>query len=1208
MSNLAHKPAVADQPVREELLEIQHSFIVQAPAGSGKTELLTQRILALLASVEKPESILAITFTRKAAAEMRERVVSALRLATQAMPTSAHEQTRWKLAKSVLEVDKKYNWNLIANPNRLNLLTIDALSAGLSGALPLLSQTGTLPKIEERAWPLYLEAAERMLTSIKEPGEVSDNIKTLLAYKDNNLKQVIEMIAQLLAKRLQWLGRIDAMDHQLTSELLFDSLNTIVAESLCAVYQIFPKAILAELPPLLEQAAKVLADNGKKNVDNLTQLQQVTAIAEPNECDVTLWKGIAELLLTASKSKPGFFKSATKTNGFPTEKDAIDGEQAEQFKHNKLLVNQIFKDLSESYELLTALNSVRFLPDEIATTSSHPVLKSVIELLPIAASYLKLVFKERNVLDFNELAFSSLNALGDDDAPTDLALALDYQIQHILIDEFQDTSSPQIRLLELLTAGWDDSSGKSLFLVGDPMQSIYRFRDANVSLFMKIATDGVGQIPLSFRQLEVNFRSNQNVIDWVNQRFAQVMPDNDDLTLSAVSYAPSIAFHQPDSSSQVKFLASVDAEAHIGQAEQVLDLVKWHLAENASLQGETKSLAILARSRNHLTEIINLLNRHSIVYQALEIEPLTNKMIVSELVNLALALTDVYDELAWASCCRSPWFGIPLDDLFKIVKYHQTSQLNFPASVGAVLANREKTVQISEQAKQRISKILPLLKTTIEQKGRKPFKKWLQGCFKAVGGMLQIETHAEIQDIESCIDTIALFEEGGEILDREGLNNALDSLFAAPNPAADHQVQIMTIHKSKGLEFDRVILPRLDAPSMGVESQLLKWTEVVDSRGHAHNLLAISKEAGKENDSVYQYINYLDKQKEKFESQRVLYVACTRAKSELYLLANIKSDAKAKGDERYKRPVSGSFLEMLWDGVKDQVEIFNQFKVSDKDDNENQLANKNPALLTEAEFQQVSGLNSIDQQLAYIFPSRKIKVTNLDRVASMPVTNSLDLKTSTQLDPLENKKQASLSESSKADSQDTHRHYSESSAILGKVIHRQLEWIANNQQFDIEFNQHWKILCKAQLVDAGISQQDASLENYVTQIEAAINNSLNDKMGRFILQNHPESACEWVIQKSLGHGAYLTRIVDRTFVVDGVRWIVDYKSAEPLAGESIKEFIEREKLAYLPQINEYVTLLKVLDSRAIQAGIYFPMVKHFEMLYSDRPSQLDMRF
>ncbi len=173
------KKTIIDQAVREELLIPNQSFIVQAPAGSGKTELLTQRILALLAVVDKPENILAITFTRKAAAEMKNRVVASLQMANLPEPKAEYEKRRWLLACKALARDKLNGWRLLDNPSRLNITTIDSLSASLSAALPLLSQTGALPKIAENATQYYQQAADNLLDSISAGDATAENIKIL---------------------------------------------------------------------------------------------------------------------------------------------------------------------------------------------------------------------------------------------------------------------------------------------------------------------------------------------------------------------------------------------------------------------------------------------------------------------------------------------------------------------------------------------------------------------------------------------------------------------------------------------------------------------------------------------------------------------------------------------------------------------------------------------------------------------------------------------------------------------------------------------------------------------------------------------------------------------------------------------------------------------------------------------------------------------
>src|SRR3954468_7903565 len=117
----AARPPVADAADRERALDPRSSFIVQAPAGSGKTELLIQRVLRLLAGVERPEEILAITFTRKAAAEMRRRVLEALHAARAGVdpPEAPHKRLTFALAKAALARDRERGWRLLENPARL---------------------------------------------------------------------------------------------------------------------------------------------------------------------------------------------------------------------------------------------------------------------------------------------------------------------------------------------------------------------------------------------------------------------------------------------------------------------------------------------------------------------------------------------------------------------------------------------------------------------------------------------------------------------------------------------------------------------------------------------------------------------------------------------------------------------------------------------------------------------------------------------------------------------------------------------------------------------------------------------------------------------------------------------------------------------------------------------------------------------------------
>ena len=181
---------------------------------------------------------------------------------------------------------------------------------------------------------------------------------------------------------------------------------------------------------------------------------------------------------------PTFRKTVNKSQGFPTPKDGGSAEINTQAK-------ALFDRLTPNTELADALSVIRRLPEPEYSDIQWEALEALVRVLPAAAAQLNLVFWERNQTDYIQLAQQAVAAFGSAEEPTELALRLDYRISHILIDEFQDTSRAQFQLLERLTGGWTGTDGRTLFAVGDPMQSIYRFRQAEVALFDRFGMEAL---------------------------------------------------------------------------------------------------------------------------------------------------------------------------------------------------------------------------------------------------------------------------------------------------------------------------------------------------------------------------------------------------------------------------------------------------------------------------------------------------------------------------------------------------------------------------------------------------------------------------------------------------------------------------------------------------------------------------------------------
>jgi len=207
MSNTA-RPLPPDQAERQRALDAERSIVVQAPAGSGKTDLLTRRFLRLLAEVEEPGQVVAITFTKAAAAEMRHRILAELEKAaandTLAPATDAFSMDA--LAQRALNHSRALGWNLLDLPAQLRISTIDSFCRDLALQQPLLSGLGGGLDIFDQPKELYRRAARQTLRKIDQTGSVlGQAIEDLLLWRDNNWQELEGLLVEMLSNRDRWM-------------------------------------------------------------------------------------------------------------------------------------------------------------------------------------------------------------------------------------------------------------------------------------------------------------------------------------------------------------------------------------------------------------------------------------------------------------------------------------------------------------------------------------------------------------------------------------------------------------------------------------------------------------------------------------------------------------------------------------------------------------------------------------------------------------------------------------------------------------------------------------------------------------------------------------------------------------------------------------------------------------------------------------------
>ena len=1081
--------AEMDQRARELAIDPSRSILLRAPAGSGKTTVLTQRLLCLLAQVDAPEEILAITFTRKAAAEMRERVLHVLH--GKIDPANPQAARMHALADAVRRRDRERNWGLIDNPGRLRVQTIDSFNFWLASQLPIAAKAGGALVVAERPQDLYRSASRRVLIDGESNDALAADVELLFERIDNRWGQVERLLSEMLAKRGHWLRYVMGEDENALAERVAASLAGLAVDHL--------RGACGQLSQALRNTAATLPGVGMLG----DEVGHVVA-----------WQQLAVLTLT----KEGTWRERiTKTLGAAF-------EQASSKAHLKSCI-ELLSGVPGARETLFTLSG---LPAPMLTGDDAAAIVALSRVLRAAAAELQVEFSRAGKVDYTYVSGAAREALTEDGTPTDLALRTGLSLKHVLIDEFQDTSIAQYDLLEALTAGWEPGDGRTLFAVGDPMQSIYQFREAEVGLFLQAAEQGVGTVQLEPLQLTRNFRSSPSLVNWTNELFAKLFPPADDIRASAVAFTPSLAARDPRDEPFIS-LSLFPTGDRAAEARLIADGIR-QIRESTP----NATVAILVVSRSHAPPIMDALAMAGLEAIGVDLVPLRDLSIVRDLVALVKALHHPGDRTSWLAVLRAPYCGLSLPTLTEL------SQRGDPLLIWEAWFDEQRLARCAPGDLSNLTRVRAVLEQALASRDRMELAEWLEAVWLRLGGPDAYEA-SELTHARAFFAALGNATARGEWRGAHDVDAIVADLFAEPRAASANPVQVMTIHRSKGLEFDHVFLPALDRTLNRDRDPLLRWLDLPRAGGGSDLLMAPVPAIGdNEGGALNAYLKRLMTARSVNEQTRLLYVAMTRAKRSL----NLSAAPQPRRDGTVE-PRAGTLLKCLW-----------------------------PALSRE-----FVDAGSPQSEMELVVARRKLRRLSAawqpPQVEAAPEHAHLPI-ADRSLEP-EKPEFSWVGE--------TFRH-------VGTVVHAALEKLASGSQLPGRaYIESQAEEFAHQLRRHGVPERD--IEHSVDTVKEAVIRTVEDERGRWIFNPAHRDARSELALTGLADGNLTNVIIDRTFVdADGTRWVIDFKTSRHEGG-NLEQFLEDQVDRYRGQLERNAAMARGLGKEPVKAALYFPLMSRF---------------
>ena len=864
-------PAAAADPdtgAREFAVDPRNNVVLEASAGTGKTSVLVWRYINLLKAGVDPAHILAMTFTRKAAAEMRERIIRELR---DAAARSEFDRRRWDEVRDRL--------------GDIAISTIDAFCLSLLREFPLEADLDpAFDMADETEVPrLVDEALDRSMRMIAARAKEDADIALVLAQL--GVSRTRQGLALLLNRRLVAWKALDRFLARGPAELTAEAVCRRAATALEDALRAAPGGLAGFLThgPIEHPRYQLL-------------LRDLRRFADLNRCTN------AEIRAVLDRAGAHFLT----TDGTPRRSGAIypykgerDYPSADIARQHRTTVFQVAPQVERVLSVFTRdLNVV--------------LARGVRRMFAIALSQYRRALDDRSVLDFSDVLQRALDLLRRMDEFSQSRFRLESRYHHVLVDEFQDTSRAQWELVSLLIQSWGEGMGlatePSIFIVGDRKQSIYRFRDAEVAVMQDAAKyiEGLRAHGNPRRSIRRSFRAVPQLLEFVNDLFGEISQPGaraDDFTYTESDRFPpgvesdrrGIALGIGVGRDEEQCADAVASEiARIIREETVRD--RQSGVARAARPGD---IAILFRSRTSHREFQQALEGRNIpayVYKGLGFFDADEIKDVTSLIRY-LAAPD--SDLRAASFLRSRFVRLS-DAAIARLAPDLAAAITAPAPPTALEALDDEDRRVLEHVRAhahdwlaRVDRVPPadlieglLAETAYAFELRGPRRQQAWENLKKMRSLIrriQNRGYATLTRIADHIDALTPGDESNAILE------ALDA------------VNLMTVHASKGLEFPIVFVVNLARGASGPPDPI---RVIVDGEG------------GEPAVSIGPFVSETDeaeRDREKQETRRLLYVALTRARDRLYLSSSLKEGVLVPG--------RGSLAEVLPDSVK---EVFNR--------------------------------------------------------------------------------------------------------------------------------------------------------------------------------------------------------------------------------------------------------------------------------------------